>query len=237
MIVLLDLSSFPTRIPSIHSFIHSFIQFLIVRPIPLTEGILFLSPNLLIDYSSSPSSPSASQSRYHQVLQWCGERLFDGLIIFDEVGGLHSDASLLDPAVLNRTVQVFCTLQDSLPNARSVYCNAVRGIDGKELEYMTRLGLWGRGTMYSSFKSLSGSLRIGGDSFLEMIYCDLKLNGAFLSRQYAFHDSEVVLEEIQIQKEVASIYEESVQLWRELLTGFSLAYQVGIFIKIATRWK
>lgn len=215
--------------------IYLFILFLIARPIPLTEGILFLSYNLLIDSSSSSSSLSSTlstpQSRYQQVLQWCGERCFDGLIIFDEFGGLHSDLSLLDPAVLTRTVQMLCTMQDSLPNARVVYCNAVREIDGKELEYMPRLGLWGRGTLYSSFQCLSDSLHIGGDTFLEMVYSDLKLNGAFLSRQCAFHGSKVVLEEIKIQEEIASVYEESVQLWRELLTGFSLAYQVGIFIE------
>ena len=93
---------------------------------------------------------------------------------------------------------------------------------------MQRLGLWGTGTAYESFSALASTLSQGGIAFLEMLCCDIKSKGAFLSRQLSFQGCGFSIEEAVMTVEMAEMYEESVQVWRELLAGFSTAYKVGI---------
>ena len=93
---------------------------------------------------------------------------------------------------------------------------------------MQRLGLWGTGTAYQSFSALASTLSQGGIAFLEMLCCDIKSKGAFLSRQLSFQGCGFSIEEAAMTEEMAGMYEESVQVWRELFAGFSTAYKVSI---------
>ena len=42
-------------------------------------------------------------------------------------------------------------LQKKLPNARVVYSSATGATEPKNMAYMTRLGLWGKGTTFNDF--------------------------------------------------------------------------------------
>ena len=42
-------------------------------------------------------------------------------------------------------------LQQKLPNARVVYSSATGATEPKNMAYMTRLGLWGKGTTFNDF--------------------------------------------------------------------------------------
>lgn len=128
---------------------------------------------------------------------------------------------------MSKTAQTVTDLQSRLPNARVVYSSATGGSDEKELGYMQRLGLWGPGTSYKSFADLAAKLSNGGLSFLEMLCCDIKAKGAFLSRQLSFSGCQFLVKESGMAKEMSEMYLRSVQLWRRIFEAFKKAMKVG----------
>ena len=83
-----------------------------------------------------------------QVLAWCGARKpFQGVIALDECHRAKAaGATGAGSAVLH--------LQSELPLARVVYASATSATELHNLQYLSRLGLWGRGTPFSSFSAL-----------------------------------------------------------------------------------
>ena len=45
-------------------------------------------------------------------------------------------------------------MQEALPEARVVYLSATGATQVKDMSYMVRLGLWGRGTYFADFKAI-----------------------------------------------------------------------------------
>lgn len=177
----------------------------------------------------SGSSKSSSNSRYHQLLRWCGERTFDGVIILDECHNAKTGTMTRakgQKVSLSKTAQTVSILQEAFPNARVVYSSATGGSDEKEMGYMQRLGLWGSGTSYSSFSDLAMKLSRGGLSFLEMLCCDIKAKGAFVSRQLSFQGCSFSIQEAAMSSEMESMYYKSVQIWKQMFTGFKEALDV-----------
>ena len=43
-------------------------------------------------------------------------------------------------------------LQKRLPKARIVYCSATGATEPKNMAYMSRLGIWGKGTQFGAFQ-------------------------------------------------------------------------------------
>lgn len=202
------------------------------------EGVLFLTYSILISKKSG-SGRSASTSRYHQLLRWCGDKQFDGVIILDECHNAKTKTvtrGKKSKLSLSKTAQAVRDIQTALPNARVVYSSATGGSDEKEMGYMQRLGLWGSGTSYSSFSDLASKLNRGGLSFLEMLCCDIKAKGAFLSRQLSFTGCLFSIQEAKMTDSMASMYYQSVQVWKEFLQGFKQAFQVRILTLIHIRW-
>ena len=186
----------------------------------------------------SGSSRSSGNSRYYQLLRWCGERSFDGVIILDECHNAKTGTVAKakgQKASLSKTAQTVSMLQEALPNARVVYSSATGGSDEKEMGYMQRLGLWGSGTSYSSFSDLAIKLSKGGLSFLEMLCCDIKAKGAFVSRQLSFQGCSFSIQEASMSSEMESMYSQSVQIWRQLFTGFKEALNVSFAYSLRRR--
>ena len=169
------------------------------------EGVLFLTYSILISKKSG-SSRSSHTSRYYQLLRWCGDKQFDGVLILDECHNAKTGTVTRGKGVrvsLSKTAQTVSDLQKALPNARVVYSSATGGSDEKELGYMQRLGLWGSGTSYSSFSDL-----------------------AFISRQLSFIGCRFDIVEAVMTESMASMYYQSVQVWKEFLKGFKEAFEV-----------
>lgn len=171
------------------------------------------------------------RSRYHQLLHWCGDKSFEGVIILDECHNAKTNSVVLRGAkkgssILSKTALMITTLQHQLPNARIVYSSATGGSDEKEMGYMERLGLWGAGTSYKNYVDLASKLSMGGLSFLEMLCCDMKAKGAFLSRQLSFTGCSFVTQECSIDEDMLRMYNRSVKIWREIMAAFSQAMEV-----------
>ena len=192
------------------------------------EGVLFLTYSTLISRKAGASRSSAV-SRFYQLLHWCGDRAFDGVLVLDECHNAKTAVASgrSKKGGLSKTAQAICDLQQRLPNARVVYSSATGGSDEKEMVYMQRLGLWGAGTSYKTFADLATKLSSGGLSFLEMLCCDMKAKGAFVSRQLSFNGCAFSIREAALSPEMAAMYRASVAIWQELRRGFEEAIQVG----------
>ncbi len=59
-------------------------------------------------------------------------------------------------------LQAVIELQRRCPNARLMYVSATGATEAENLGYMERLGLWGKGTPYTSKKDFTGMLKKGG---------------------------------------------------------------------------
>ena len=73
-------------------------------------------------------------------------------------------------------------IQERLPLARVVYASATGVTEISNLAYATRLGLWGSGTPFESFKVFSETMEKRGVGALEMLALELKSSGAYVSR-------------------------------------------------------
>lgn len=153
------------------------------------------------------------------------------MIILDEchnakTNTVHYFGSKKGTSSMSKTAESISELQKRLPNARIVYSSATGGSDEKEMGYMERLGLWGSGTSYHSFEDLAMKLRSGGLSFMEMLCCDMKSKGAYLSRQLSFSGCSFSIMECPIDDSIRHMYKDSVAIWSDLYDAFTKALDV-----------
>ena len=72
-------------------------------------------------------------------------------IVFDEC---HKAKNLVPSGAgkPSKTGLTVLKLQKKLPKARIVYCSATGASEPKNMAYMSRLGIWGKGTQFNDFQ-------------------------------------------------------------------------------------
>ena len=68
-------------------------------------------------------------------------------------------------------------LQMSLPKARVVYASATGASEPRNMAYMARLGLWGKGTSFATFDNFIAAVEKRGVGAMEIVARDMKLRG------------------------------------------------------------
>jgi hypothetical protein len=135
---------------------------------------------------------------------------FDGVLAFDECHCAKGFRSVGHTSTKSGSAVV--KLQESLPNARVVYASAT-GIDGmSSMGYMQRMGLWGRGTAFSNFKSFantSGSQVLA----LEAVAAQLKSAGAMVSRHLGMGGCEFQPLLLELTEAQRLVYARSSRWW------------------------
>lgn len=115
-------------------------DYLATGDIGLPKGVVFSS------YSSLISAAKNGARRLDQLQRWLGP---EGVIILDEA---HKGKNAYDGGHGGgtETGQAVIDLQDAQrnPDYRVVYASATGATDVRNMAYMTRLGLWGRGTSF-----------------------------------------------------------------------------------------
>jgi protein strawberry notch len=147
--------------------------------ITLPRGVIFSS------YSSLIAESKSGARRLDQIQRWLGT---DAVIILDEA---HKAKNALaggrgEPT---QTGQAVIDLQDPArnPDYRVVYSSATGATDVRNMAYMTRLGLWGKGTSFpAGFIEFMQEIESGGVGAMEMVSRDLKALGMYLSGSISF---------------------------------------------------
>lgn len=136
------------------------------------------------------------------------------LLAVKRIGDLKYGAvELEDP----QTSKYVILLQESLPNARILYSSATGASSPSNMgyvllsfaficSYMIRLGLWGSFSCFPSFPAFRQSLLRGGINMQEIVACDMKRMGFYLSRQISFHGSSFSIEKIRLNPEMREMY-------------------------------
>ncbi|XP_074642051.1 protein strawberry notch homolog 1-like [Tubulanus polymorphus] len=182
------------------------------------KGVIFATYSSLIGESQSDKK---YKTRLKQLLHWCGED-YDGCIIFDEC---HR-AKNLCPAGSSKPTKTGLTvleLQNQLPKARVVYASATGASEPRNMAYMTRLGLWGKGTPFIEFNEFIQAVERRGVGAMELVAMDMKLRGMYIARQLSFRGVSFKIEEVPIRSDFVHIYNESVKLWVDARAKFQEA--------------
>ena len=185
---------------------------------------MFVTYASLIAKKSHPKGDE-SPTRLDQILEWAGNELYDGLIIFDES---HKAKNLIpENGITTKTGLKVMDLQKKLPNARVVYASATGASEPRNLAYMSRLGLWGEGALFLNFETFIKFVE-KNDSLVvhELVALDLKWQGIFLARQLSFQGCSFEIIEIEIDPENKKVYDKSVELVKILFIFFRIISKI-----------
>uniref|UniRef100_A0A915KSP7 Uncharacterized protein n=1 Tax=Romanomermis culicivorax TaxID=13658 RepID=A0A915KSP7_ROMCU len=184
------------------------------------KGVIFATYSSLIGESNN--AKSKYRTRLRQLVHWCGGKDFDGLIIFDEC---HRAKNLmpLGSSRPTKTAQTVLELQQALPHGRVVYASATGATETRNMAYMTRLGLWGKGTQFSDFQEFISAVEKRGVGAMEIVAMDMKQRGLYIARQLSFAGTSFRVEEVPLNKEFVHAFDESVKLWLEARKQFQAA--------------
>lgn len=187
------------------------------------KGIVFSTYSAMIGESNNRDA-GKYKSRLKQLLQWCGED-FDGVIVFDEC---HK-AKNLCPTGSSKPTKTGLTaleLQNKLPKARVVYASATGASEPRNMAYMVRLGIWGKGTPFPTFNDFIAAVEKRGVGAMELVAMDMKLRGGYIARQLSFQGVTFKIDEVQLPKDFKEMYDESVALWVETMHKFTEAAEL-----------
>ena len=182
------------------------------------KGVLFSTYSALIGESQGGGK---YKSRLKQVLHWCGDD-FDGVIVFDEC---HKAKNLCPSGAgkPTKTGQTVLELQTKLPKARVVYASATGASEPKHMAYMVRLGIWGPGSPFRDFNEFLSAVEKRGVGAMEIVAMDMKLRGMYIARQLSFQGVTFRIDEVELSGKMKKIYDDSVNLWVEMLHKFTEA--------------
>lgn len=186
------------------------------------KGVLFATYSALIGESSS--GQGKYKSRLKQILNWCGDD-FDGVIVFDEC---HRAKNLcpVGSGKPTKTGLTVLELQNRLPKARVVYASATGASEPKNMAYMVRVGIWGKGTPFPEFTDFISAVEKRGVGAMEIVAMDMKLRGMYIARQLSFHGVSFRIEEVPLDEDIKLVYDDSVKLWVDARQKFQEASEL-----------
>jgi len=149
-------------------------------------------------------------TRFDQIVHWLGTD-FAGVIIFDEC---HKAKNLcpVGSGKSTQTGQIVLQLQEVLPKARIVYASATGASEPRNMAYMIRLGMWGEGTSFKTFKDFISALESQGVSAMELVAMDMKQRGMYIARQLSFQKVTFCIVQAPMNIEFIDLYNRSVRL-------------------------
>lgn len=184
------------------------------------RGVIFATYSSLISESTTVTGKYGS--RFGQLIQWCGED-FEGVIVFDEC---HKAKNLFPSSGAGKPTKTglaVLELQNKLPKARIVYASATGATEPKNMGYMTRLGIWGKGTPFEDFGQFVSTVEKRGVGAMELVAIDLKMRGMYMARQLSFTGVNFRIDEVPIQKDFIKLYNKCANLWVDARNKFEKA--------------
>ena len=149
------------------------------------DGVMFCTYSCLI--SGKKRRGGGTLSRFEQLADWfCqGNPTYGGVVVFDECHKAKN-VNIKNPTAASKTARNVIGIQARLKGAGVVYVSATGASELDHLGYMSRLGLWGRGTSFVDNKDFSRSVGSKGVGAMELVAMDLKARGLFLARSLSY---------------------------------------------------
>lgn len=200
-------------------------------PPEVADGVMFCT------YQSLIARNKSNESRLDQIVTWCAAATdaddadaFDGCVVFDEA---HRAKNLVPQtektqgrSTGSKTAEAVTALQAHLPNGRVLYVSATAAAETKDLGYMTRLGLWGRGCTFPDFSSFATGIARAGVGAMELVAMDMKARGLFVSRMLSFSGCSFEKHECALSRAERELYDQAAAWWEELHAAFEECMQL-----------
>ena len=116
----------------------------------------------------------------------------------------------------SRTSAMLLQLQRSVPHARVVYSSATGADSVRSMLHMERLGLWGRRRVFHTAGDFDRVMRKAGLGAMEMMSCELRQRGLYVSRQLDVSNLSMRVWECPLDRDQTRTYDLSAELWRDL---------------------
>ena len=136
-------------------------------------------------------------------------------MVFDECHKAKN-VNLKNPKAASKTATNVIAIQARLPRARIVYVSATGASELEHLGYMSRLGLWGAGTAFSSNAEFTTSVASKGTGAMELVAMDLKARGLFLARTLSYRGAEFTIEYVPVSDLYKKLYDATTAIWFEI---------------------
>ena len=194
----------------------------------IVDGVMFCT------YQSLISKNKHGESRIDQIVDWAAEATpdndpeqFDGCLCFDEAHRAKNLAPTDKGKGGTRTGKLVLEIQQRLPNARVLYVSATAAADVRDLAYMERLGLWGKGTPFPDFMHFTKEIDNAGVGAMELLAMDMKARGMFVSRMLSFEGCSFEKRECVLSEDQRKTYDDAVELWHDILKAFEHCNQLA----------
>jgi hypothetical protein len=93
-------------------------------------------------------------------------------------------------------------------NAKVMYASATAATSVSNMGYMCRLGLWGRGKMYDSFKTFESGVSKGGVTAMEMLAINLKASAIMSCRSLSYRGTSFEVIGSELRDEDHAFYDQ-----------------------------
>jgi len=184
------------------------------------NGVLFTAYPTLAKRKESEDKTKVIASRLQQLIDWLGKD-FDGVIIFDEC---HNMGNLIQDEETRRQPSdkaiAGSDLQNALPNARICYFSATGATDVRNLAYLERLGLWGKGKPYTKVEDFVNAVS-KEIAAMEVVARDLKAMGLYISRNLSYRDVEYKTVTHKLNDKQITQYNEVANIWQAIMRGMN----------------
>lgn len=195
------------------------------KEIDYEEGVVFVTYSTLRDDFKNGSSP-----RLEQLKKWMGDD-FDGVLVFDESHQMKNavESEMFTDVAKGETVegslqgQMGVSLKKAFPNARIVNASATSATTPVNLGYLTRMGLWGEGTGFKTFKHFLSTMLHGGIGAMEMLSRDMKALGAYFTRIISYKGVESEATSHALKQDEKRMYDSMADFWSNILREFEAA--------------
>jgi hypothetical protein len=179
--------------------------------INLERGVVFST------YSSLIAKSKKGKTRLQQIMDWLGK---DGAIVFDEAHkGKNAFAG--DMGEPTQTGQAMIDIQEKLPQAYVMYSSATGATEPRNMAYMTRLGLWGKGTPFNNFVEFMNAMDSVGA--MEMVGRDMKALGMYFAPMISYRGVTHEQTEHKLTPDQRKMYDTAAKLWQVVLQNIDEA--------------
>lgn len=172
-------------------------------------------------------------ARMDLLQKWLGKD-FDGVIVFDEAHNMGNSVKMKGKRGTTKPAQKALqgiALQEAFPNARIVYASATGASSIEQYGYLTRLGLWGKGTAFSNLNDFISKLSQGGIAAMELLARDMKAMGAYLSRSISYDGVQYDSLEHALTPQQRDIYRATSEAWQKVLQNVNKALEATGAVK------